>query len=78
MFDGAEEIEIKEMLKLADLPTSGQITLSMVVQVNNSERPVTVGYVAARMLKLNHLVDDKDARPFYRFVQLELPATSWW
>ena len=27
VFDGAKEAEIKEMLKLADIPESGQITL---------------------------------------------------
>lgn len=57
VFDGAEEMEIKEMLKLADLPTSGQITLFDGRTGEQFERPVTVGYMY--MLKLNHLVDDK-------------------
>ena len=29
VFDGAKESEIKELLKLADLPESGQLTLLM-------------------------------------------------
>ncbi|WP_026972339.1 DNA-directed RNA polymerase subunit beta [Aliagarivorans marinus] len=56
-FDGAKEAEIKEMLRLADLPDSGQITLFDGRTGNPFERPVTVGYMY--MLKLNHLVDDK-------------------
>ncbi|MFP2771003.1 DNA-directed RNA polymerase subunit beta [Oceanisphaera sp. KMM 10153] len=56
-FDGASEQEIKRLLKLADLPESGQITLFDGRTGNTFERPVTVGYMY--MLKLNHLVDDK-------------------
>lgn len=57
VFDGAKEYEIKEMLKLANLPTSGQIALYDGRTGEKFERPVTVGYMY--MLKLNHLVDDK-------------------
>ena len=57
VFDGAKEREIKELLKLADLPESGQITLFDGRTGMPFERPVTVGYMY--MLKLNHLVDDK-------------------
>ncbi len=57
VFDGAEEHEIKELLKLGGLPTSGQITLYDGRTGEKFERPVTVGYMY--MLKLNHLVDDK-------------------
>ena len=57
VFDGADEQEIKEMLKLGGLPTSGQITLYDGRTGEKFERPVTVGYMY--MLKLNHLVDDK-------------------
>ena len=56
-FDGAEEHEIKRMLRLADLPESGQMTLYDGRTGNAFDRPVTVGYMY--MLKLNHLVDDK-------------------
>ncbi|MDV2857221.1 MULTISPECIES: DNA-directed RNA polymerase subunit beta [Oceanimonas] len=56
-FDGAREHEIKRLLKLADLPESGQIRLFDGRTGNAFERPVTVGYMY--MLKLNHLVDDK-------------------
>ncbi|GAA0654791.1 DNA-directed RNA polymerase subunit beta [Rheinheimera tangshanensis] len=57
VFDGAKESEIKELLTLGDLPTSGQITLYDGRTGNTFERKVTVGYMY--MLKLNHLVDDK-------------------
>src|SRR5699024_2737941 len=57
VFDGAEETEIKGLLELAGLPTSGQITLYDGRTGEKFERPVTVGYMY--MLKLNHLVDDK-------------------
>ena len=56
-FDGALEVEIKELLKLADLPESGQLKLFDGRTGLEFERPVTVGYMY--MLKLNHLVDDK-------------------
>jgi DNA-directed RNA polymerase subunit beta len=56
-FDGAKEAEIKELLRLADLPDSGQIVLRDGRTGQEFERPVTVGYMY--MLKLNHLVDDK-------------------
>jgi DNA-directed RNA polymerase subunit beta len=57
VFDGASEEEIKNLLSLADLPTSGQTTLHDGRTGEQFERPVTVGYMY--MLKLNHLVDDK-------------------
>ncbi|HUH38331.1 MAG TPA: DNA-directed RNA polymerase subunit beta, partial [Spongiibacteraceae bacterium] len=57
VFDGAEEGEIKELLKLADMPESGQMTLYDGRTGESFDRPVTVGYMY--MLKLNHLVDDK-------------------
>ncbi len=57
VFDGANEEEIKYMLELAGLPTSGQTTLFDGRTGDAFERPVTVGYMY--MLKLNHLVDDK-------------------
>jgi DNA-directed RNA polymerase subunit beta len=57
VFDGASEEEIKNLLALADLPTSGQTTLHDGRTGEQFERPVTVGYMY--MLKLNHLVDDK-------------------
>src|SRR5690606_28259479 len=57
VFDGAAESEIKKMLELADLPTSGQTQLYDGRTGDAFERKVTVGYM--HMLKLNHLVDDK-------------------
>ena len=57
VFDGAHEKEIKGLLELGGLPTSGQITLYDGRTGEKFERPVTVGYMY--MLKLNHLVDDK-------------------
>ncbi len=57
VFDGASESEIKNLLKLAGLPESGQTQLYDGRTGDPFERPVTVGYMY--MLKLNHLVDDK-------------------
>ncbi|MBA4730052.1 MAG: DNA-directed RNA polymerase subunit beta [Gammaproteobacteria bacterium] len=57
VFDGANEYEIKKLLKYADLPESGQFTLFDGRTGEKFDRPVTVGYMY--MLKLNHLVDDK-------------------
>ncbi len=57
VFDGATEEEIKGLLELAGLPTSGQTTLYDGRTGDAFERTVTVGYMY--MLKLNHLVDDK-------------------
>ncbi|MBI4696945.1 MAG: DNA-directed RNA polymerase subunit beta [Gammaproteobacteria bacterium] len=57
VFDGATEVEIKNMLELAGLPRSGQTRLYDGRTGDPFDRPVTVGYMY--MLKLNHLVDDK-------------------
>ncbi|MCS4506018.1 DNA-directed RNA polymerase subunit beta [Arhodomonas aquaeolei] len=57
VFDGANEDDIKAMLELAGLPTSGQTTLYDGRTGEAFDRPVTVGYM--HILKLNHLVDDK-------------------
>ncbi len=57
VFDGAEEASIKDLLKIADMPDSGQFTLYDGRTGDAFDRPVTVGYMY--MLKLNHLVDDK-------------------
>lgn len=57
VFDGATEEEIKEMLRLAELPEQGQTTLFDGRTGVQFDRPITVGYMY--MLKLNHLVDDK-------------------
>lgn len=57
VFDGAKETQIKELLSLADLSTTGQQTLYDGRTGKKFDRPVTVGYMY--MLKLNHLVDDK-------------------
>ena len=57
VFDGATEHEIRDMLDLAGLPRSGQITLYDGRTGTAFDRPVTVGFM--HVLKLNHLVDDK-------------------
>jgi DNA-directed RNA polymerase subunit beta len=57
VFDGANEAEIKRLLKLAGLPESGQTRLYDGRTGEAFDRPITVGYMY--MLKLNHLVDDK-------------------
>ncbi|MCC7184372.1 MAG: DNA-directed RNA polymerase subunit beta [Rhodocyclaceae bacterium] len=57
VFDGANESEIRSMLELAGLPTTGQVTLRDGRTGDQFDRPVTVGYM--HVLKLHHLVDDK-------------------
>ncbi|MGE4111456.1 MAG: DNA-directed RNA polymerase subunit beta [Burkholderiales bacterium] len=69
VFDGATEVEIKQMLdlaypadeartkKLGFTPSKTQVTLYDGRTGDPFERPVTVGYM--HMLKLHHLVDDK-------------------
>jgi DNA-directed RNA polymerase subunit beta len=57
VFDGANEEEIKHLLKLADLPETGQTVLYDGRTGERFDRPVTGGDMY--MLKLNHLVDDK-------------------
>ena len=57
VFDGAAEIEIKEMLKLANMDESGQVKLFDGRTGYAFDQLVTVGIMY--MLKLNHLVDDK-------------------
>ena len=57
VFDGAKEEEIKAMLALAGMPSSGQMTLFDGRTGEAFERQVTVGYM--HFLKLHHLVDDK-------------------
>jgi DNA-directed RNA polymerase subunit beta len=57
VFDGIKEEDIKSLLKLADLPESGQEQLYDGRTGEPFDRPITVGYM--HMLKLNHLVDDK-------------------
>jgi DNA-directed RNA polymerase subunit beta len=57
VFDGASEIEIKELLKDAGLPETGQMTLYDGRTGDSFNQKVTVGYMY--LLKLHHLVDDK-------------------
>jgi len=57
VFDGAVETEIKDMLTLAGMDESGQVTLYDGRTGEEFDRKVTVGIMY--MLKLNHLVDDK-------------------
>jgi DNA-directed RNA polymerase subunit beta len=57
VFDGAHEGDVSDMLRAADLDSSGQVTLFDGRSGVEFERKVTVGYIY--MLKLHHLVDDK-------------------
>jgi DNA-directed RNA polymerase subunit beta len=57
VFDGATEEEIKEMLKKADLPEDGKITLCDGFTGEPFGQKITVGYIY--IMKLNHLVDEK-------------------
>lgn len=57
VFDGASEAQVKELLRMADLPESGQARLIDGRTGEFFDNPVTVGYMY--VLKLHHLVDDK-------------------
>jgi DNA-directed RNA polymerase subunit beta len=57
VFDGARELEIKKLLEVAQLPTSGKTMLFDGMTGEPFEQKVTVGYIY--MMKLSHLVDDK-------------------
>ncbi len=57
VFDGATEVEIKQWLEKAKLPSSGKTVLFDGMTGDPFEQEVTVGYIY--MLKLSHLVDDK-------------------
>ena len=57
VFDGATEMEIKELLREAGLPENGQSVVYDGRTGDTFKSPVTVGYVY--MMKLHHLVDDK-------------------
>ncbi|NOY66805.1 MAG: DNA-directed RNA polymerase subunit beta [Gammaproteobacteria bacterium] len=57
VFDGCSEEELRYMLRLADLPETGQTTVYDGRTGKTFDRKVTIGYM--HMLKLNHLVDDK-------------------
>ncbi|MFI4956212.1 MAG: DNA-directed RNA polymerase subunit beta [Gammaproteobacteria bacterium] len=57
VFDGANEAQIRELLRMAGLPESGKINLVDGRSGDLFDRPVTVGYMY--ILKLHHLVDDK-------------------
>ena len=57
VFDGAHEADIVDMLEMAGLDNSGQVTLVDGRTGESFHRQVTVGYIY--MLKLHHLVDDK-------------------
>ena len=57
VFDGANEKEIRHLLKLADLPENGQTVLFDGRTGEAFDQSVTVGTMY--VLKLHHLVDDK-------------------
>jgi len=57
VFEGAKEGEIKDLLRKAKLPSTGQIILYDGKTGETFARPVTVGQMY--MMKLHHLVDDK-------------------
>jgi DNA-directed RNA polymerase subunit beta len=57
VFDGAREKDIEQMLEMAGLDQSGQVSLFDGRTGEQFDRKVTVGYIY--MLKLHHLVDDK-------------------
>jgi DNA-directed RNA polymerase subunit beta len=57
VFDGASQLEIKDMLKAAGLPASGKIPLHDGFTGESFDQDITVGYIY--MMKLIHLADEK-------------------
>jgi DNA-directed RNA polymerase subunit beta len=57
VFDGASLADIKDMLRMAEVPENGQVTLFDGRTGDTFTHKVTVGVMY--MLKLHHLVDDK-------------------
>jgi len=57
VFDGATEEEIKEMMRNANLPENGKLTLYDGYNGQPFDQKVTVGYIY--MMKLIHMVDEK-------------------
>jgi DNA-directed RNA polymerase subunit beta len=57
VFDGARETDVKELLKRANVPTNGQMTLFDGRTGEPFQNQVTVGVMY--MLKLHHLVEEK-------------------
>jgi DNA-directed RNA polymerase subunit beta len=57
VFEGASELEIKNLLKEANLPISGQVTLYDGKTGLSLQKPITVGHMY--IMKLHHLVEDK-------------------
>jgi len=57
VFDGASVDDVTQLLKIAELPSSGQTTLWDGRTGEQFDRKVTVGTIY--MLKLHHLVEDK-------------------
>ncbi len=57
VFDGAKEVDVKDLLQKAELPLSGQTVLFDGRTGEAFQTPVTVGIMY--MLKLHHLVEEK-------------------
>jgi len=57
VFDGANELDIRGMLRMADLPENGQTVLFDGRTGEPFDQEITVGIIY--MLKLHHLVDNK-------------------
>ncbi len=57
VFDGAKEKDVKTLLEMAHIPTTGQVRLFDGRTGEAFETPVTVGVMY--MLKLHHLVEEK-------------------
>ena len=57
VFDGAMEADVRELLKKADFPETGETVLYDGRSGESFDQKVVVGYIY--MMKLHHLVDDK-------------------
>ncbi len=76
VFDGARESDVKGLLEKAHMPTSGQMVLFDGRTGEAFENPVTVGIMY--MLKLHHLVEEKNSCPFHWTLLFGVPTATGW
>ncbi len=74
IFDGAHQNQINALTEKAGIPRNGTTYLYDGGTGERFDQPATVGMIY--MLKLGHMVDDKNARPFNRALLAHHPAAS--
>ena len=76
IFDGATVEEMLSIAKTRNCPQWVTPIFTMGRLANVSTQKATVGVIY--MIKLHHMVDDKDARTFNRTIQSHYPAAARW